>query len=88
MKSDVNVAQDAVSKFWGVDTGSFKGSKISIGASNIGSIKKGASVSKEMLTDLSELASCIKKQADKFTDLATIIQARDTQDRNRFSGGK
>lgn len=41
-----------------------------------------------MLTDLSELASCIKKQADKFTDLATIIQARDAQDRNRFSGGK
>lgn len=88
MKSDINVAQDAVSKFCGVDTGSFKGSKISIGSSNIGSIKKGANVSKEMLTDLSDLATCIKKQADKFKDLATIIQARDTQDRNRFSGGK
>lgn len=88
MKSDINVAQDAVSKFWGVNTECFKDSRITIGASNIGSIKKGARVSQEMLTGLSELASCIKKQADKFTDLAAIIQSRDVQDRNRFSGGK
>ena len=88
MKSDINVAQDAVSKFWGVDTGNLKGGNVPIGASNIGSIKEGAKISKEMMSDLSELATCIKKQADKFTDLAAIIQSRDSQDRNRFSGGR
>ncbi|MDR1567402.1 MAG: hypothetical protein LBS33_01775 [Streptococcaceae bacterium] len=88
MKSNVNVAQDAVSKFGGVNTGVLKGSNVSIGASNISSIKAGAKLSKELLLDLSDLATCIKAQADKFTDLAAIIQARDTQDRSRFSGGK
>ena len=36
IKSDIGTATDAVSKFWGVDTGSFKGSHLPIGASNIG----------------------------------------------------
>lgn len=88
IKSDIGTATDAVSKFWGVDTGNFKGGNISIGASNISSIKKGAEVSKEMLVDLSKLATCIKKQADKFSDLAKVIQARDSQDSKQFSGGK
>lgn len=88
IKSDMGTANDAVSKFWGVDTGNFKGDTLSIGASNISSIKKGANISKEMLTDLSKLSTCIKKQADKFTDLATVIQSRDTRDSKQFSGGK
>lgn len=88
IKSDIGTATDAVSKFWGVDTGSFKGNHLPIGASNIGSIKKGATVSKELLGDLAKLGSCIKKQAEKFTDLAKVIQARDAQDSKQFSGGK
>lgn len=88
MKSDINAAQDAVSQFWQVDTSNFKEPNISLGESNLNSIKTGSDISKQMLTDLLDLATCIKNQADKFTDLAEIIQARDIDDRNSFSGGR
>jgi len=84
VKSDVSVAQEAVSKFWGMDLGAFKNSNFSLNQSNITSMVEGTKVANEMLGDLSKLATCIQEQATKFTDLANIIQARDAQDKIFF----
>ncbi|TFJ44268.1 hypothetical protein CKN73_01635 [Carnobacterium divergens] len=77
--SNQGAAQDAVS---GISKVSVKsGEPCSIGRSNISSMKQGAKVSNQILSDLSKLVSCVNEQANKFPKLAEVIASRDSQTR-------
>jgi len=75
--SNEGAAQSAVA---GIKNVSVKNSATcSIGKSNISSMKTGASVCNQLLSDISKLVKCVNNQADKFPQLAATIAARDNQ---------
>lgn len=57
------------------------GKTCSLGESNISSMKKGAEVGNQILSDLAKLVTCVNTQANKFPKLAAIIASRDSQTR-------
>ncbi|EOH97196.1 hypothetical protein BCR22_02610 [Enterococcus plantarum] len=77
--SNEGAAQNAVA---GISKVSVKSGKTcSLGRSNISSMKQGAKVSNQILSDLSKLVSCVNEQANKFPKLAAVIASRDSQTR-------
>lgn len=77
--SNQDAAQNAVIGINKVSVES--GTSCSLGKSNISSMKQGAEVSNQILSDLSKLVTCVNEQANKFPELAAVIASRDSQTR-------
>lgn len=56
-----------------------KGKQVVLGKSNISSMKTGTTVNNQLLSDLSQLVTCVKEQSEKFPQLAEVIALRDSQ---------
>ena len=56
------------------------GQQVSLGSSNIASMKEGAEIADQVLHRISELLSSLKKQAQGVPALAAAIEERDRQD--------
>ncbi|MBS7576309.1 MULTISPECIES: hypothetical protein [unclassified Enterococcus] len=76
--SDYGVAVGAAAGIAGVQADTSK-KTVTLSESNIQSMKDGASVNNQLLSDLSQLVSCVQAQADKFPQLAEKIALRDSQ---------
>ncbi|MEI5993271.1 hypothetical protein [Candidatus Enterococcus mansonii] len=75
--SDIGSASGAVSGINAVSVN--KGSQVSLGKSNISSMKKGAEVTNQLLSDLSQLIDCVKEQGQKFPKIAKIMAIEDSK---------
>ena len=75
IKSDTGVANDAVSKYG--NSGNVSSKSSSLGESNLSGMKNAVEVSNKIVGDMMTLHSGIKKQADKFPQLASAIEQRD-----------
>ena len=84
LSSNSIVAQGAISELVGIDTSSHQNKTISLGSSNVTSMKAGESVSNQMLNLVSDFSSVILKQAKKFPELAHKIEERDFSDAQQF----
>ncbi|MBF0777457.1 hypothetical protein [Streptococcus cuniculi] len=60
------------------------GQSVSLGQSNISGMERGAKVANQLLPTLQRLSESIKKHADKFPQLARVIESRDAT--TRFGG--
>lgn len=56
-----------------------RGQQVTLGKSNIPSMKTGMTVNNQLMTDLSQLVSCVKQQSQKFPKIAEMIAIRDSQ---------
>ncbi|MBF8807772.1 MAG: hypothetical protein IC227_04580 [Enterococcus lacertideformus] len=75
--SNQGATQNAVA---GISKVSVKSGKTcSLERSNISSMKQGAEVGNQILSDLSKLVSCVNEQASKFPKIAAVIAFRDSQ---------
>ncbi|QDK70395.1 hypothetical protein [Lactococcus protaetiae] len=80
ISSNVMTAQNAISKLTGVEAGAIQNESIHFAGSNIACMKAGQKLNNQMLKDVSELVSCIQKQANKVEGLAQAIEYRDKAD--------
>jgi len=84
IKSSVEVAQEAVAGFKTID----KRWKITaVGMTNIAGVRTAFEASNWLHNSLSELDTEVRKQKDKFPELATKIEERDKADAAQLSGG-
>jgi ABC-type proline/glycine betaine transport system substrate-binding protein len=83
--SSTGAAQAAVSGFAGIESDS-DGQQVSLGTSNIASMRAGAKLTNKVLRDVSKLVSGVKAEADRVTALASKIEARDTKDASGLKG--
>lgn len=77
--SQESTATAVVSGIKNVSVSSSKPSSLS--KSTISSMKTGVEVSNNLLTDISNLVTCVNEQANKFPQLAQAIAVRDSQTR-------
>ncbi|MDA9461199.1 hypothetical protein B835_1090 [Enterococcus mundtii 3F] len=77
--SQESTATAAISGIKNVSVSSSKTSSLS--KSTINSMKTGVEVSNNLLTDISNLVTCVNEQANKFPQLAQAIAVRDSQTR-------
>lgn len=77
--SNQAAAQAAVSSIKKVNVK--QSESVSLGKSNINSMKQGIEVNNRLLSDLDKLVRSVNKQADKFPQLAGVIASRDSQTR-------
>ncbi|MBO1086227.1 MULTISPECIES: hypothetical protein [Enterococcus] len=77
--SQESTATAAISGIKNVSVSSSKTSSLS--KSTISSMKTGVEVSNNLLTDISNLVTCVNEQANKFPQLAQAIAVRDSQTR-------
>ena len=75
--SNEAVAQSAVSGIKNISV--INSQSCFLNSSNISSMKDGVEVCNRLLVDLSDLVDCVKKQADKFPEIAAAISIRDRQ---------
>ena len=75
--SDVGSATRATTGIKAVSVN--KGTHVSLGKSNISSIKKGTEVTNQLLSDLSQLIDCVKEQSQKFPKIAEIMAIEDSK---------
>lgn len=83
VSSNYDVALSAVSEFSQI--GNSKGQQFSLGQSNIAGMKQAMEISNRIITDLTKLEIAVKEQANKFPQLASVIEQRDQQDSADFS---
>lgn len=81
--SNTGAAKAAVSGFSGIEVDS-TGQQATLGSSNVAGMKAGAKVANKMLSEIAELVSSVKSQADGVTALATEIADRDKRDGAAF----
>ncbi|PZL77178.1 hypothetical protein [Enterococcus plantarum] len=75
--SDVGAATRATTGINAVSVN--KGTHVSLGKSNISSMKKGTEVTNQLLSDLSQLVDCVKEQSQKFPKIAEIMAIEDSK---------
>ncbi|MBP2097993.1 hypothetical protein [Enterococcus rivorum] len=75
--SDISAASGAVAGIESVAVS--KGKQVSFGKSTISSMKQGKEVNNQLLTNLSELVECVKKQSQKFPEIAEIMAIEDSK---------
>ncbi|MDR1568444.1 MAG: hypothetical protein LBS33_07175 [Streptococcaceae bacterium] len=75
--SNVGTAEQAITGVKHVS--SKKSNTCQLSQSNISSMKDGAKVANQLLSDLNKLTKCVQKQADKFPQLAKAIEVRDSK---------
>ncbi|GAB3575481.1 hypothetical protein GCM10027406_07040 [Leifsonia lichenia] len=87
LSSNTGAAQSAVSGFADIDV-DVKRHQVSLGSSNVLSMKNGANVSENVLSVVTELVSGVKRQATGVTALATEIEQRDKRDAAAVGGNR
>lgn len=75
--SDIGVATGAVSGINDISVN--KGTQVSLGKSNVSSMKQGSEVNNQLLSDLSQLIDCVKEQSQKFPKIAEIMAIEDSK---------
>ncbi|WP_321388477.1 hypothetical protein [uncultured Enterococcus sp.] len=75
--SDLGAANRAVSGISSISVNT--GRQISLGKSNIESMIVGTEVNNQLLSDLSNLISCVKRQSQKFPKIAEILAIEDSK---------
>lgn len=75
--SDTGTANNAITSVNSVSVN--KGQQASLGKSNITSMTKGAEVTNQLLSDLSQLIDCVKEQSQKFPKIAEIMAIEDAK---------
>ncbi|MEN2736825.1 hypothetical protein ABCS02_03450 [Microbacterium sp. X-17] len=83
--SNTAAAQAAVAGFANIEVDR-TGQQVTLGSSNVASMKDGANVANGVLDSISALISGVKRQADGVTALATEIEARDKRDAASVGG--
>ncbi|EHS2295106.1 hypothetical protein [Enterococcus sp. DIV0774] len=84
--SSTSSAQSAVSKLTGINE-RLEAPKVTFSGSTVSGMTKGKQVNAQVLTNLTDLANCVWKQAEKFPQIAEKIAYRDQQSAEQFSGG-
>lgn len=75
--SDTGTANNAITSVNSVSVN--KGQQASLDKSNITSMTKGAEVTNQLLSDLSQLIDCVKEQSQKFPKIAEIMAIEDAK---------
>lgn len=83
ISSNYDVVVSAVSGFSQINNS--KGQQFSLGQSNVAGMKQAVEISNSIITDLTKLETVVKEQANKFPQLASLIEQRDQQDSTDFS---
>lgn len=55
-----------------------------LSSSNLKGMESGVKVGNKILDNINKLTSSVKKQADKFPQIAKIIEARDNEQASKF----
>lgn len=79
VSSNTEAARAAISGFAYVYVDP-QGQKVSLGSSNIKSMRDGAKLSNNLLQDISDLVAGVKAEAERVTELASKVETRDQQD--------
>lgn len=75
--SDTDTANAAVKDIKSVNIS--KGKQVLLGQSTVPSMKTGAEVSNQLLSNLAQLVDCVIAQSDKFPKIAELMALRDSQ---------
>ena len=82
ISSDIGAAKVATSSVKNVNIR--RKTTVKFSQSNIPGMKAGENVANQMMDDLDQLINCVKTQAGKFTQLASIKQEMDSADQSLF----
>jgi len=75
--SNIGIANSAIT---GVNNLSVnRGQQVTLGKSNIASMKTGMTVNNQLMTNLTQLVNCVQQQSQKFPKIAEMIAIRDSQ---------
>ncbi|GAK30130.1 hypothetical protein WOSG25_012270 [Weissella oryzae SG25] len=80
--SNVGAASSSISGLQRIAEGSLGGFGLS--GSNLKGMQAGTKVGNQLMGDINKLTSSVKKQADKFPQIARIIEARDSSEAAKF----
>ncbi len=75
--SNLGSASSAITGISGVSVN--RGQQVTLGKSNIASMKTGMTVNNQLMSNLDQLVSCVKQQSQKFPKIAEMIAIRDSQ---------
>ncbi|WP_288395110.1 hypothetical protein [uncultured Vagococcus sp.] len=75
--SNTSVASSAITGINSVSVN--RGQQVTLGKSNIASMKTGMTVNNQLMSNLDQLVSCVKQQSQKFPKIAEMIAIRDSQ---------
>lgn len=70
-------AQEAIAELTGLDTSSFANQSASFHSATVASMSAGMGLCNELMQDVSNVASCVLSQANKFPQIAHVIEKRD-----------
>ena len=79
IQSNTIEAQGAISELTGL-TGIMNFITVDFGDSNVQAMLNGKQITNELMKDVSKITSCVLTQANKFPELAQLIEFRDRQD--------
>ncbi|MBE9389907.1 hypothetical protein [Vagococcus salmoninarum] len=80
MENVASNTSSASSAITGVtNTSVSRGQQVTLGKSNIASMKTGMSVNNQVMTNLAEMVNCVQGQSQKFPKIAELIAIRDSQ---------
>ena len=71
------VATEAISGIKAVSVN--KGEQVSLGQSTVASMKKGAEVTNQLVSDLSQLVECVQEQSHEFPKIAEMFTIIDSK---------
>ncbi|TYC47868.1 hypothetical protein ESZ50_10970 [Weissella muntiaci] len=80
--SNLNAANSSITSLQRVSEEKF--GNFSLSSSNLKGMETGVKVSNKLLDNINKLTSSVKKQADKFPQIAKIIEARDNDQASKF----
>ncbi|MBP2100669.1 hypothetical protein [Enterococcus rivorum] len=75
--SDIGTATAAVGGLQSVSVN--KGQQVTLGTSTVASMKAGAELSNQLLSNLSDLVECVKEQSQSFPKIAEMIAIEDSK---------
>ncbi|WEV74434.1 hypothetical protein OZX74_02520 [Bifidobacterium sp. ESL0798] len=77
IKSGAVEAQEAIGELTGLDASRFANQSVTMGSATVASMKAGASLCNALMGDVSDVVSCVLSQANKFPQIAHVIEERD-----------
>lgn len=80
--SDMGAANSSINGLQRVTEERF--GSFSLSSSNIKGMETGTKVGNQLLDNINKLTNSVKKQADKFPQIAKIIEARDNEEAAKF----
>ncbi|WEV67880.1 hypothetical protein OZX72_02510 [Bifidobacterium sp. ESL0769] len=77
IKSSAVAAQEAIGELTGLDASGFANQSVTMGSATVASMQDGASLCNALMSDISNVVSCVLLQANKFPRIAHVIEERD-----------